>query len=192
MNNSKFFILIGPSGCGKGTILNMLKKNHPEFIYPISYTSRNKRKGEKDGETYHFISLDEFRRKIQNEDFLEYQLIHNSYYYGSDKKSIIEGLKTNHVIREIDYQGYLDIEKELDKKNLVSIFITTDSWDELERRIKGRQEISEEELKNRKRSFEIESKFGKSCDHYIVNKKGEIKKTYEKVRNIILKELWSR
>lgn len=185
MKVNKFFILIGPSGCGKGTIMNMLKKNHSEFIYPVSFTSREKRKGEKDGETYNFISLDEFKRKIQNDEFLEYQLIHNSYYYGSDKKTILEGLEKNHVIREIDYQGFLEIEHQIDKNKLVSIFITTDSWDELERRIKGRQEISVEELQNRKKSFEVESKFGKSCDHYIINKKGEIKKTYNKVIEII-------
>ena len=180
-----FYAIIGPSGCGKGSVISALKKMYPNFFYPISFTSRPKRENEKNGVTYHFVSLDEFKNKIQNRDFLEYQLIHNQHYYGTDKKSILEEIKTKNIIREIDYQGFIELEKNLKNKNLVSIFITTKTWEELKKRIISRDKIKESDLKEREKSYHLELEFAKTCDHTIYNKENELQKTVESIAEII-------
>ncbi len=185
MKENKFFAIIGPSGCGKGSIIKELKNTYQDFFYPISYTSRPIRDNEKNGETYHFVSIEEFQNKIKNNEFLEYQLIHNQHYYGTDRRSIQTKLKESHIIREIDYQGFKDIAKVFPKQQLVSIFLTTETWEELKNRIQKRQAISEINLKEREKSYHIELEFAKQCNHIIFNKDQQLDKTVNEVKKII-------
>ncbi len=185
MSKNKVFAIIGPGGCGKGSIIKELKKHLPNFSYPISYTSRNIRENEEPGDTYHFISKSEFESKIKNDDFLEYQLIHNQYYYGSDKKEILSSLQTQNLIREIDYQGFKDISKTIPKSQLVSIFITTQNWAELAKRIQSRQKISAQNLKQREVSYQKEMIFSKTCDYVIANHNQQLDITVHKILTII-------
>ena len=86
--DGKLFIVSGPSGVGKGSLIAQLKKLFPEFVFPISHTTRPMRPGENEGEVYHFISKEEFERGIEAGEFLEYAYIHQSNYYGTLKKPI--------------------------------------------------------------------------------------------------------
>ena len=72
----KLFIISGPSGVGKGTVIVELKKEYPQFVFPISHTTREIREGEKDGETYHFISVERFKEGISQGEFLEWAQVH--------------------------------------------------------------------------------------------------------------------
>ena len=89
----KLFLIVGPSGSGKGTVISELKVAHPDFVYPVSYTTRDMRDGEKNGEVYHFVSRDEFKRMIEDDELLEYAIVHSNNYYGTSKKDIVDSLE---------------------------------------------------------------------------------------------------
>ena len=179
-------MLIGPSGVGKGSITSKLKEKLPNVIFPISYTTRDKREGEIDGQTYHFISKETFEKKIKSKELLEFALVHKKAYYGTDKTTILEGLKQNqNVIREIDFQGYESVRKILDKNQYKTIFITAGDWDTLRKRITSRSPISEEDLEKRRQSFLIEQKYAKEADYIVSNKNGELDKAVQQVIDIL-------
>lgn len=161
----KLVLVIGPSGSGKGTMMNILKERHTEYVFPISATTRKMREGEIEGVQYYFLTKEEFENKIENDEFLEYANVHNSAYYGVLKKPIFEGLKLGEVlIREVDYQGFLSIKRIIPKQNLKTLFILPPGEEILIKRIKERATISDEELNNRLHSIREEVKIANQCD----------------------------
>ena len=185
----KLFILVGPSGSGKSSVLMELKKNHPEYTYPLSATTRAMREGEKDGDIYHFYSKEKFQKGIEAGEFLEWAVVHQDNYYGLIKKPILEALKKGEtIVREVDIQGFDSIRQEIPKENLRTIFITAGSKEELIRRIVSRAKISEDELEKRKESMHKEFNRLRDCDYMVENKDGELQKTVEKVVEIIKNE----
>lgn len=191
MNNAsnftgKLFLILGPSGSGKGTVIKYLKKEHPEYIYPISHTTREMREKEINGEVYHFISKEEFKEKINDGHFLEWAQVHEDNFYGTDKEEIFKGLKEGKtIIREIDIQGAKSITKIIPKNNLVKIFISTKSWDELENRIRNRSSISDSEVKKRYQSYLIEIEYAENCDHLIYTIEGDYDHSNNAIEKII-------
>lgn len=186
----KFILILGPSGSGKGTVIGYLKSNYPNLVFPASYTTRDKRPKEVEGEVYHFITKDAFKAKIKANDFLEWAIVHADNYYGTDKNEIIQNLKKGkNVLREVDIQGVKSIQKLIHPQNIITIFITTDSWTKLEKRIKGRSNISPEELEHRKKSYEKEIKFAKKCNFTVFSEDGQINKTNQEVLDIIKKSI---
>ena len=182
----KLFLILGPSGSGKGSVLEKLRAKHPDFLFPVSATTREKRPGEKDGVTYHYITKMEFEAGIKKSEFLEHALVHEINYYGIPKKPIMDGLAEGKtIVREVDIQGFEEIRKHIDPKNLVSIFITVPNQQELVDRIIKRAPISEEELKHRIVSMRMELAKARECDYLVENKMGELEKTVEKVEKII-------
>ena len=178
----KFFLILGPSGSGKGTLIEGLKKRHPEFIFPVSMTSRKRRKGEKNREVYTFVSKDEFEEKIENNEFLEWAIVHQKNYYGTLKKPILDAIDDNKVvIREVDIQGFEQIREIMPKDQLVSIFIIPDSIKNLIERIKKRSKISAEEVKRRIESSKNEINKSNECDYIIHNSDGKLEEAVEKV-----------
>ncbi len=187
----KLFIIAGPSGVGKGTVISHLKKLHPEWIYPISATTRDPRPGEKDGETYHFISRKEFEKMIEEKDLLEYAIVHQEEYYGTIKAPIIEALKQGRIIiREVDMQGLESIQKVIPKNNLVSIFLTVPNKKDLIDRIQKRGKLPEEEIKRRMESAEREFEIGgEISDYQIPSLNNQISKCVHDVEKVILDEI---
>jgi guanylate kinase len=182
----KLILILGPSGSGKGTIIKYIKKNYPEFVFPRSYTTREMRPGEKEGEVYHFISKEEFKSKIQNGEFLEYATVHQDNLYGTIKSEILEPLKAGlTVVREVDIQGVEAIWDKFGKENVTTIFITTPSWDDLRDRILGRADMTFEQLEKREQSYHAEMKFAALCDHTIESITGEIDKALAHTKKII-------
>ena len=129
-------LIAGPSGVGKGTVISGLKKDYPEYVYPISGTTREIRPGEKAGDVYHFITKKKFEDGIKNGEFLEYAHVHETDYYGTLKKPIFDALKKGLVVvRELDVQGFHAVKKQIPAKNLLTIFLKAKSKEDLVRRI---------------------------------------------------------
>jgi guanylate kinase len=185
----KLFIIVGPSGSGKSSVLMEFKKRHPEYTYPLSATTRPMREGEKDGDIYHFYTKERFGEGLKNDEFLEWAVVHQDNYYGLIKETLMKSLKNGEtVVREVDIQGFDSIKKKIPKKNLVTIFITVPDKQELIDRITHRAAISEDELKKRIESMHRECARARDCDYLIENKNGELEKTVEKMEEIINNE----
>lgn len=184
--NGKLFLLLGPSGCGKSSVKELLRKRHPDFMYPVSATTREKRLGEKEGETYHYLTREQFEAHIEKGELLEHELVHEINYYGIPKKPVMEGLKAGKtIVREVDIRGFEEVRKHITPKNLVSIFITVPNQQELIDRIINRGPMTPEELKHRIVSMRMELAKARECDYLIENKMGELEKTVEKIEKII-------
>jgi len=185
----KLFLIVGPSGSGKSSVLMELKKQKKEYVYPLSATTRPMREGEKEGDIYHFYTKERFKQGIQKGEFLEHAIVHQDNYYGLLKKPIMKALqKGETIVREVDIQGFDNIREKIPKKNLVTIFITTPNKQELIQRIVSRAAISEDELEKRKKSMHREFARSKDCDYLVENKQGELGKTVEKVIYIVESE----
>lgn len=188
------FLLLGPSGVGKGTQINLLKQRHPEYIFPKSITTRKMRPGESQGNPYHFISDEEFDAHVNNGDFLEWAQVHQAARYGTLRKPIEEALQENKtVIKELDIQGLIQIQKTLDeghfdelKKRLRSIFIMPPNEETLIKRITERSEIKERELNARLESARKEIEQAKLCSSIISTSEDDsIEEVYNKLQAVI-------
>ncbi len=186
----KLIIIAGPSGVGKGTVISHLKELHPEWEFPISATTREPRPGEEDGVVYHFIDKSEFERMIEEEELLEYAVVHQEEYYGTIKAPIVEALKQGKtVIREVDMQGLESIQEVIPKNNLVSIFLTVPNKQDLIDRIQNRGSLPDEEIKRRMESAEKEfEKGGEISDHQVPSLTNQISKCVSDVEKVILDE----
>ncbi len=185
----KLFIISGPSGVGKGTVIRALKGLYPGFFYPISHTTRTMRPSEKDGEVYHFTSLEEFKEGIERGEFLEWAHVHQSNYYGTLKEPIMAALREGKVIvREVDVQGFHSIRKVIPAENLVTIFLKAESSEKLLERIAKRGKLPEDELKRRMESAEKELKDADMFDYQVWSLDGKIPECVADVQKIIVDE----
>lgn len=179
------FVLSGPSGVGKGTLNEKLFAEFGEQIaFSVSATTRAAREGEIDGKHYFFISRQEFEKRIANNDFLEYaQFAGNSY--GTPKPYVISLLEQGkNVVLEIDVQGALQVMERMEA--CVSIFILPPSFEELERRLRGRGTETEEKIQARLATAREELKHAPSYKYQIVNR--DIDTAYDEMRAVYLKE----
>uniref|UniRef100_UPI002597F631 guanylate kinase n=1 Tax=uncultured Eubacterium sp. TaxID=165185 RepID=UPI002597F631 len=136
--NGKLFVISGPSGAGKGTIVNavMDQADPSGTALSISMTTREPRPGEEDGVNYFFVTKEEFRRQIEAGGFLEYAEVYD-HYYGTPKSKVMEKLNQGRdVILEIDIQGALNVKKAFPEG--VLIFILPPSMEVLRNRLTGR------------------------------------------------------
>lgn len=179
----KLFVVSGPSGVGKDTIVQeYLKKN--EGHLSISATTRNPRNGEKNGKDYYFLTEDEFKNWIKQDNFLEYA-IYNNNYYGTPKSKIEEDLENGiDVFLIIEVQGAFQIKDKL--KNAVLIFIMPPSIEELEKRIINRGLDSKEMIQNRLKIAIEEMNLSNKYDYVLVN--NTIDSAVEKFKMIIKNE----
>ena len=162
----KLIIVSGPSGSGKSTVTKIVK-DKLNIPLSISATTRNPRDGEIDGKDYFFLSKEEFKNKIANDEFYEYAEVHGNYY-GTLKKTVEENLdKGLNVILEIDVQGAL-IAKEK-KKDAVLVFFRTKDMDILEKRLRDRKTDSEEVIQTRLKNAETELKYEDKYNSTIIN-----------------------
>ena len=162
----KLIIVSGPSGSGKSTVTKIVK-DKLNIPLSISATTRNPRDGEIDGKDYFFLSKEEFKNKIDNDEFYEYAEVHGNYY-GTLKKTVEENLdKGLNVILEIDVQGAL-IAKEK-KKDAILVFFRTKDMEVLEKRLRDRKTDSEEVIQTRLKNAETELKYEDKYNYTIIN-----------------------
>lgn len=180
------FLILGPSGSGKGTVIKHLRKVFSEAIFPVSCTTRPPRPNERQGEVYYFLTKEDFKKRLEAGDFLEWAMVHNDNFYGTLKKPITEALAAGKmVIREVDIQGVQSIEKLFPRAQVVSIFITAPSWENLKQRILKRSVLPGEELAEREKSFQKEMAFSSQCDFVVMSEEGKIAEYCGAVEKII-------
>lgn len=161
-------ILSGPSGCGKSTLLKEVYKEISDYYFSISTTTRAPRVGEVDGVDYFFVSKESFEKDIENDDFLEYALVHGNYY-GTSLKPIHKALEEGKlVIFDIDVQGHEIVRKKLNSI-VTSVFITTPSLKALEERLNTRNTDSADIIEKRIKNAKGEVEFFHDYDYLIVN-----------------------
>lgn len=177
-------IISGTSCAGKGTVIDELLKKSENLTLSISYTSRKMRSGETDGVEYKFITKEEFERKIENNEFLEY-VNYSENYYGTGKKEIKELLdKGKDVILEIEVRGAQKV-KEMFPETIL-IFIMAPSMEEVKRRIKARGKETNEQIIARFKTAYNEINEIPKYNYVVVNDK--IENAVEKIEAILLSE----
>jgi len=188
----KLVLIIGPSGVGKSVILKHLRSTHPEFHFPRSATTRQRRPGEGD-ELYHFVSEEQFQTLLDQNKVLESAVVHGVGRYATITDEIlpyIEQGKT--VIREVDVQGFNSISThalfngDSAPFTLQSIFILPENTEQLIRRIQKRAPISEEELARRIASMDIELAYAEQCTSKVYNRDGHLNETIAEVEKLIM------
>jgi guanylate kinase len=188
MKLGKLFIVSGPSQVGKDSIVRALWQDHginPARI--ITNTTRAMRQGEKQGITYNFLSVLEFKKLVKNNNLLEWAIVRHSYF-GTPKKSVLAALKKGkNVIIQIDVQGAAQIKKIMPATIL--IFITVESANEVKRRIFSSTKMTNEQKNDRWREAQNELKAKNNYDYIVINSWGELNETIKDVKNIIKKEI---
>ena len=172
-NNERTGLVIfsAPSGSGKSTIVQWLMKEHPELklYFSISCTSRAPRGTEQNGVEYFFLTPEEFRQRIDNNEFLEYEEVYQDRFYGTLKAQVERQLEAGqNVVFDVDVKGGINIKKFYGQRAL-SIFIQPPSVDELRRRLVGRGTDTPEAIENRLAKAEYEMTFAPQFDHIVVN-----------------------
>lgn len=192
MSKENFLILVvGPSGVGKNTLIDIFLEKNKNFTFLVTGTARAKREYEVDGVHRHFYTKESFEDGINNGDFYEYAIVHETYY-GVPKKSIEIPLNENKsIIGEIDYQGaktFISKREELPCE-LITIFIDFEDISQFENRINARQKMSGEEVKIRLNSMKKELEVKNDFDLLTVSYENEIDKTYLEFEKLILNEI---
>lgn len=185
-------IFSAPSGSGKSTIVQWLTKEHPELnlAFSISATSRPPRGTEQHGVEYFFLTPEEFKTKIDANEFLEYEEVYTDRYYGTLKSQVEEQLESGkNVIFDIDIKGGINVKKFFGDRAL-SLFIQPPSVEELRKRLVGRATDSAEQIEERLAKAEYEMSFAPQFDQIIVNDDLDTAKaeTLKTIRNFLNKE----
>lgn len=191
MNQSKLpgipFVLSGPSGCGKGTIVKALLERHPEtFALSVSATTREPRVGEENGVHYYFIDRAEFERRIEDQQILEYTTYCGNYY-GTPKKELyertVEGIN---VILEIEVEGAMNVRRLCPEA--VLIYVLPPDAETLEKRLRGRGTNTEEDIANRLAKAREEIRCLPDYDYVVINENDGAEAAAEEIVNIISSE----
>lgn len=179
MSNNLLIVFSGPSGVGKGTLVKELLKEGG-YALSVSCTTRGMREGEKDGESYFFISKDEFIKEIEEGGFLEYSN-HFGNYYGTPRKFVENQLAEKDVILEIEVDGALQVKKSYPEALL--IMILPPDTEEHKRRLKGRGTESDEKIESRLLRTDYELSKKDLYNYAVVN--GDLAECVQKLKEII-------
>lgn len=164
----KIFVLSAPSGSGKTTLVYELKKQFPQLIESISYTTRPIRTGERDDIDYHFVSINRFNELKNNGAFVEWAKVHNNMY-GTSSEFIDDVIKTNKfAICDIDFQGAINLKKQYGD-SAVLIFILPPSMPELEKRLRGRGTDKDEIIRQRLENARKEVLYFENYRYIVIN-----------------------
>jgi guanylate kinase len=179
----KLIIFSAPSGAGKTTIVKHLLQQNLNLEFSISATSRGIRHTETNGKDYYFLSSDEFRKKIENDEFLEWEEVYAGTYYGT-LKSEVERIRNNgkHVVFDVDVVGGSNIKKYYGNEAL-AIFIQPPSVEELRNRLVCRSTDAPEVIEKRVAKAEYELTFADKFDVIIVNH--ELEKAQQQAETVI-------
>ncbi len=178
-------VFSAPSGVGKDSIIKGLLKLNPAATRLVTTTSRPPRPGNQEGVDYYFISKEEFEKRIENDEFVEYNIYTNNYY-GIQKKHLEETLsKFPLILTQLDINGKKHLEDA--HINHTSIFILPEELDILRKRLENRGGLSKEEINRRLDAAKNEITFAPKYDYSIVNYEGKLQETIEYISNLIKK-----
>ncbi|WP_308856391.1 guanylate kinase [uncultured Oscillibacter sp.] len=167
MRRGKTFIVSGPSGVGKSTVLQALMERRKNVYFSVSATTRDPRPGEVNGVHYHFLDVDTFRSWIAKDEFLEYaEYVGN--FYGTPKRFVDDAMNRGlDVILDIEVQGAIQVASK--RSDAVRIFIAPPSWEELERRLTERGTDTLEKIQKRLLRAKVEFQTAHTYDYFVIN-----------------------
>ncbi len=171
MNKGKLIIVSAPSGSGKSTIVKWLMDEHPELrlYFSVSCTSRPPRGTEQNGVEYFFLTPEEFRRRIEQDEFLEYEEVYENRFYGTLKAQVErQREQAQNVVFDVDVKGGINIKRHYGHEAL-SLFIQPPSIDELRRRLESRATDTPQAIEERLAKAAYEMTFAPQFDRIIVN-----------------------
>jgi guanylate kinase len=175
------FIISAPSGSGKSTLVNRLMATDKNLIFSVSYTTRDPRGAEVDGQQYHFITREEFETRIANGEFLEHAQVFD-HYYGTHRGILERGkAEGKDVVLDIDVQGARQLKEKI--PDAVSVFILAPSRDELAKRLRARSEDSEEVIRRRLAGAAQEIQDYRLYDYVLVN--DDVDRASERLQAIV-------
>ncbi len=188
----KILIFSAPSGAGKTTIIrNLLDVGDLSLEFSVSACTRPKRKNEIQGKDYYFYSVEKFKEKIKNNEFLEWEEVYKDHYYGSLKSEVERITKNNkNVVFDVDVKGGINI-KNYYGESALSVFIMPPSIEVLEKRLVNRSTDSERNIKKRIERAKFEISFAEKFDKIIINENLEnsINETENLIRKFLEKNL---
>ena len=165
--SGKLFIISGPSGVGKSTVLKALFREHPDLYFSVSATTRAPREGEIDGVHYRFIKSEQFLQMVQEKEFLEYAEYVGSFY-GTPRGPVEDAMAQGRdAFLDIEIQGAQQVYEK--RPDAVRIFIAPNSWAELERRLTERGTDSAEKIQKRLLRAKVELQAAENYDYLVVN-----------------------
>jgi guanylate kinase len=165
----KLILFCGPSGSGKTSIVHHLLNKYPQLSFSVSATTRAKRNNETDGKDYYFLSIEDFKNKIANNEFLEWEEVYKNGFYGTLKSEIKRISQAGKfVIFDVDVEGGLNIKKQYGNK-LLDVFVMPPGIDELKKRLMSRATETEASLKARIHRAEDELQYSTRFSHIIIN-----------------------
>lgn len=186
MNKGIIFVISGPAGSGKGTVVSLVREMIPEMGFSVSATTRGPRPGEKEGVHYYYITKEEFERKIASGEILEHT-VYCGNYYGTPKSELERVTSEGRdIILEIEVEGSLQIKKLF--PDAVSIMLTPPDGEELEARLRGRGTETDEVVKERLRRAKEELGLISKYDYVVVNRSGKADECAALVKSIIIAE----
>lgn len=166
----KLIIISAPSGCGKSTIINhIMEEGTRDLQFSVSATNRLPRPGEVDGVNYYFLTDDEFKTRVANGEFVEFEEVYPGRYYGTLRSELENRLSNGHnIILDIDVKGGVNVKKQFGDQ-AVSIFIQPPSIEALRQRLEGRGTDAPDVINQRVGRAEYELTFAPQYDHIVVN-----------------------
>ena len=189
MSIGKCIIFSAPSGSGKTTLVNyLLNQKELNLSFSISATTRQKRDGEIQGKDYFFKSKSDFKKLINNSEFLEYEEVYDDVFYGTLESEVIKQLETQNVIFDIDVVGGIRL-KEYFKNNALSIFVKAPSVKELKKRLSSRNKDSNESIEARIQKAQKEIEKESEFDLSIINNNLDLakKESFDIVKKFLAK-----
>lgn len=182
-NSGKVLIFSAPSGSGKSTIVNHILGLHPEIEFSISAASRAPRGNEQNGKEYWFMSADDFRKKIEEDSFVEYEEVYPGSYYGTLKSEVDRIWSKGHaIIFDVDVKGGVNLKKYFGDKAL-SVFIQAPSIEALHERLVGRGTDSPEAIEKRVAKAAEEMLYADKFDYVLVN--DNLSKAYAEAETLV-------
>lgn len=184
MRRGKTFIICGPSGVGKGTVVARLLASDPKLYFSVSATTRPPRPGEVDGKHYHFLSREQFQRWIDEDAFLEHaEFVGN--LYGTPKLYVDKAMDQGRdVILDIEIQGAEQVHRR--RPEAIRIYVAPPSWAGLERRLIGRGTEDMEKVRRRLERGKEEFAVARDFDYFVIN--DTVDRAVEELRAILLAE----
>lgn len=166
---NKLIIITAPSGAGKTSITKYLMKTFPQLAFSISAATRNPRYTEQNGVDYHFMSIVDFKNKIQHDEFVEWEMVYEGKYYGTLKSELERIWEAEKIpVLDIDVKGAIHVQQQYPETSL-SLFIQTPSVEELKKRLESRGTESAESLADRINKATYELSFKDQFDKLITN-----------------------
>lgn len=180
-NNNTIIAISGVGGAGKNSMMEAFKRYPKRFAFFVSYTDRPKRDDDIAGESYHFISKEEFSKYIENNEFMEWEQVRGEYRYGRKKKDLDQIFESGRIpVMNIDVKG---MEKFKKNYRIISFFIVPPSLEEAIKRMRKRGTDSKEAIQDRIDRYDLEIGYKDQFDHIIVN--DDLERAQKELLNIV-------